>query len=161
MLEINPGLVVWTILTFLVVLVILRMAAWKPLLQMLQAREEKIRKQLEEADRARAEALALLEEHKRQLALAEEQSRRIILEGREMGDRMKAEILEKAQQSSRKMIDQAKEEIGREKQKAMQELRAEVADLAIGAASKILDANLDSPRQRVLVDAMIAEMGKQ
>jgi F-type H+-transporting ATPase subunit b len=160
MLEINPGLVVWTILTFLVVLVILRMAAWKPLLQMLQAREEKIRKQLEEADRARAEALALLEEHKRQLALAEEQSRRIILEGREMGDRMKAEILEKAQQSSRKMIDQAKEEIGREKQKALVELRAEVADLAIGAAGKILAANLDTPRQRALVDAMIPEVGK-
>jgi F-type H+-transporting ATPase subunit b len=58
------------------------------------------------------------------------------------------------------MIDQAKEEIGREKQKALVELRAEVADLAIGAAGKILAANLDTPRQRALVDAMIPEVGK-
>lgn len=161
MLEINPGLIVWTILTFLVVLAILRVAAWKPLLQALQAREEKIRNQLDEAERARADALALLQENKEQLAKAEDQAQRIIREGRDLGERLKAEILDKAQQSSRQMIDQAKDEISREKERALQELRGEVADLAIGAAGKILATNLDTPRQRALVDAMIAEVGKR
>jgi F-type H+-transporting ATPase subunit b len=77
-----------------------------------------------------------------------------------MGERLKAEILDKAQQSSRQMVDQAKEEIRREKDGALQELRAEVADLAIGAAGKLLDANLDSHKQRALVDAAIRQMGK-
>jgi F-type H+-transporting ATPase subunit b len=161
MMEINPGLMVWTILTFLVVLVVLRLAAWKPLLAALQAREDKIRNQLDEAERARVEALALLNENKEQMAKAEEQAQRIIREGRDLSERLKAEMLEKAQQSSRQLIDQAKDEIAREKERVLQELRGEVADLAIGAAGKILATNLDTPRQRALVDAMIAEVGKR
>jgi F-type H+-transporting ATPase subunit b len=77
-----------------------------------------------------------------------------------MGERLKAEILEKANQSSRHLVEQAKEEIGREKEKALAQLRAEVTDLAIGAAGKILDANLDTPRQRQLAEAAIKELSK-
>ena len=78
MLDLNPGLIIWTIVTFLVAMLILRRYAWKPLLGALAAREEKIRSQLEQAEHAQAEAQRLLEEHQRALAAAEEQSQRII-----------------------------------------------------------------------------------
>jgi F-type H+-transporting ATPase subunit b len=158
MFEINPGLIVWTIVTFVAALVILRAAAWNPLLAALAAREDRIRTQIAEADRARREAERLLDENRAQLARADEQSQRMLREGRDMGERLKAEILEKAQHSSRQMVEQAKEEIRREKESALQELRAEVADLAIGAAGKLLDANLDTPKHRAMVDDAIRRM---
>lgn len=158
MLEINSGLILWTILTFVIVLIILRKAAWKPLLGALAAREESIRASLREAEDARAQAARLLEENKRQLAQAEQQSRRIIMEGRDMGDRLKGEILEKANATTRVMIEQAKEEIRREKDAALTQLRSEATDLVIAAAGKILDANLDTPKQRQLADAAIREI---
>jgi len=147
-------------LLFLVVLAILRFTAWKPLLAALTSREEKVRSSLERAEKAQQEAQRLLDENQRQLALAEEQSERIIREGREMGEKLKGEIVEKANASSRHMIDQAKDEIAREKEKALTQLRSEVADLAIAAAGKLLDANLDTPKQRQLVDAAIRELNK-
>jgi F-type H+-transporting ATPase subunit b len=160
MLDINPGLILWTIVTFVIVLIILRLTAWKTLLGALTAREEKIRTSIEQAESARLEAQRLLEENKRQLALAEDHSQRVIREGRDMGERLKAEILEKANSSARHVIEQAKDEIAREKEKALTQLRTEVADLVIGAAGKILDANLDTPKQRQLVDAAIKDLNK-
>jgi F-type H+-transporting ATPase subunit b len=160
MLDINPGLILWTIITFVLVLAVLRIAAWKPLLGALAAREEAIRNSLREAEDARADAHRLLEENRRQLALAEEQAQRIVREGRGMGDRLKTEILEKADASSRHMIEQAKEEIRREKDAALLKLREEVSDLALLAAGKILDANLDTPKQRQLADSALKEITK-
>jgi F-type H+-transporting ATPase subunit b len=160
MLDINPGLILWTIITFVIVLIILRLTAWKTLLEALTAREEKIRTSIEQAESSRLEAQQLLEENKRQLALAEDHSQRVIREGRDMGERLKAEILEKANNSARHVIEQAKDEIAREKEKALTQLRTEVADLVIGAAGKILDANLDTPKQRQLVDAAIKDLNK-
>jgi F-type H+-transporting ATPase subunit b len=160
MLEINPGLILWTIVTFIILLVVLRAVAWKPLLSALTAREERIRTSLQQADKAQQEAERLLEENKRQLAQAEEQSQRIMKEGREMGERLKTEIIQKADASAGHMVEQAKEEIRREKDAALAELRGEVADLAIMAAEKVLDANLDSPKQRQLVDSVIQDINK-
>ncbi len=160
MLDINPGLVLWTIITFLVVLAILRAYAWKPMLGALNEREEKIRSSLAHAEEAQKQAQKLLDDHKRQLAQAEEHAQRLISEGREMGDRLKAEILEKANASSRHMIDQARDEIQREQEAALTQLRTEVADLAVLAAGKLLDANLDTPKQRQLVDDAIDEISR-
>ena len=161
MLDLNPGLIIWTIVTFLVAMLILRRFAWKPLLGALAAREEKIRTQLERAEHAQAEAERLLEEHRRELAAAEEQSQRIIREGRTLAEQMKSDIVEKANTSARLLIDQAKGEIQREKDSALEDLRAEVADLAIMAAGKILDANLDTPKQRQMVDAVIRDINRE
>jgi len=160
MLEINPGLILWTIITFLLLVVVLRAVAWKPLLGALTAREQAIKTSLEDAERARDEARRLLEENARELARAEERSQSIIREGRELGERLKAEILEKAESSGRHMVEQAQEEIRREKQAALVQLRTEVADLALLAAGKMLDANLDTPKQRQLVEAAINSLQK-
>ena len=158
MLDLNPGLIVWTIITFLAVLVILSKTAWKPIVGALTKREEEIRTSIEQAEKANAEAQRLLEENKRQLALAEAKAQAAMREGREMGEKLKAEIIEKAHASSRQMIEQAKEEIRREKDSALTQLRGEVADLAVTAASKIIDANLDVNKHRSLVDTAIGDI---
>ncbi|MBK7258885.1 MAG: F0F1 ATP synthase subunit B [Ignavibacteriae bacterium] len=160
MLDINPGLILWTILTFVIVLVILRRTAWKPLLTALKEREDSIRTSLHDAEEARNQAQKLLDENKKLMATAETQSQKIIKEGRDMAERLKAEILEKANASSQQMVLQAREEIQREKESALTQLRSEVADLAITAAGKILDANLDPAKQRAIVDAAIRDINK-
>jgi F-type H+-transporting ATPase subunit b len=161
MLEINPGLILWTILTFLVLLVILRMMAWKPLIHALTAREERIRVALQQAEEARRASKDLLEENRRQMANAEEEAQRILREGRELAEKMKGEIVERASSSARTIVEQARDEIRREKEAAITELRAEVADIAITAAGKLLDENLDTPKQRTLVDNVIRDLQKE
>jgi F-type H+-transporting ATPase subunit b len=160
MFEINPGLIVWTIITFLILLVVLRAVAWKPLVRALTTREEKIRTALLQAEEAQRRAEQLLAENKRQMAEAEGQAQHIIKEGRLMGERIKTEIVDRANQASRQMIAQATEEINREKESALKELRTEMADLVITATGKILDANLDTPKQRALVDTVIKQIAK-
>jgi F-type H+-transporting ATPase subunit b len=84
----------------------------------------------------------------------------VIKEGRDLGERLKAEILEKANASSRDLVAQAKDEIQREKEAALVQLRTEVGELAVAAAGKILDANLDTAKQHALADAAIKELTK-
>jgi F-type H+-transporting ATPase subunit b len=158
MLEVHGGLIIWTIITFVAVLAILSKVAWKPLLHALTSREEHIRTALLQAEEAQAEAKRLLEENKRQLAQAEAHAQQVIREGREMGEKMKADIVEKAHTSARSMVEQAKEEIRREKDAALHQLRGEVADLAVIAAGKIIDASLDVNKHRQLVDNVIKDI---
>ena len=158
MLEINPGLIFWTIVTFLAVLAVLSKVAWKPLMHALTSREEQVRTSLEQAENANAEARKLLEENKRQLAQAEAHAQQAMREGREMGEKLKAEIIDKANASARNMVEQAKEEIRRERDAALMQLRGEVADLAVTAAGKIIDANLDVNKHRQLVDSVIKDI---
>ncbi len=158
MLEINPGLIFWTIVTFLAVLAILSKVAWKPLMLALTSREDGIRTALQQAENANAEAKVLLEENKRQLAQAEAQAQQAMREGREMGEKLRLEIIEKANTSARGMVEQAKEEIRRERDAALIQLRSEVADLAVTAAGKIIDANLDVNKHRQLVDNVIKDI---
>ncbi len=160
MLELNPGLIAWTIITFLLLVTVLRAFAWKPILGALKTREEGIRTTLERAEEARNEAARLLEEHRRQLQQAEQEGHRIMSESRALGDKLKEEIVTQAHQQSQRMIDQAKEEISRDKDAALSQLRSEVASLAITAAEKILDESLDDARHRKIVDAYLNQLPK-
>jgi F-type H+-transporting ATPase subunit b len=160
MLDVNPGLIVWTIVTFVLLVIVLRAYAWKPLLGALQQREEHVRSSLERAEQARAEAERILEDNRKQLANAGAEASRILAEGRSLGEKLKNELLEQANRQSRKMIDQAKQEIDREKDAALEKLRSEVASLAIGAAEKILDETLDEKRHRKIVDGYLRDLPK-
>ncbi len=155
LLNLNPGLIVWTFITFFIVLFVLKKFAWKPLLSMLEKREEGIKSDIQRAEHAREEAERLLTEHKKNLQNAEVEARRIIDEARTMAKQLKEEIVESAQASAHNLTVQAKAEIQREKETALRQLRDEVADLAIQAAGKILDESLDDARHRKIVDTYI------
>lgn len=160
MLELNPGLTIWTIVTFLALLLLLRAFAWKPILNALTNRENTIRESLERAEHAQETAERILAENNKRLAEAEEESRRIIAQGREAAEHVKSEITQRAHDEAQTMIQQAKAEIDRSKVAALQELRTEIASLAVQAAGKILDETLDEAKHRKVIDKVIDNLPK-
>jgi F-type H+-transporting ATPase subunit b len=158
MLNPNPGLIVWTIITFALLVIVLRAFAWKPLLEALQKREDSVRDSLHRAEQARAEAERLIEENRRQLALAGQEGKRILNESRTLAQQLQKELTDKAQEQSRKMIDQARAEIERNKDAALVQLRGEVAALALGAAEKILSETLDDAKHRRIIDTYLNDL---
>ena len=161
MLDINPGLMIWTVITFIVLLFVLKKLAWKPLLQALTAREEKIRESLEQAEHARHEAQRLIEENQKQMTQAQGEFQRMMREAREEADKLRAKRKQDAEAEARKIVEQGKMEIEREKEAALNQLRNEVADLAIGAAGRILDEELDEKKHRKLVDSFLTGLPRQ
>jgi F-type H+-transporting ATPase subunit b len=161
MLEVNPGVAIWTIVTFLLLVAILKKVAWKPIIEALNKREESIRTALEDAQRAREEAQRLIEENKRNLARAEEEVQKIIREGRETAEKIRAEILEKARKEADMMLERAKEEIERHREQAMLQLRAQVADLAIQIASKLIGETLTEQKHKKLVEKYLQEISSE
>jgi len=161
MLDINPGLIVWTIITFLVLLFVLKRFAWKPLLQALTSREEKIRESLEQAEHARQEAQRLIEANERQMQQAQGEFQRLMREAREEAEKLRAKRRQEADEEAKKIVDQGKMEIEREKEAALNQLRNEVANLAVRAAGRILDEELDEKKHRKLVDAYLRDLPRQ
>jgi F-type H+-transporting ATPase subunit b len=160
MLEPNPGLIIWTIVTFVLLLIVLNKFAWKPLLRALHDRESSIRGTLDHAENAKAEAEKILEENRALLAKAADEAQKILAEGRAFGEKLKQEIVDQANQQSRRMAEQARSEIERDKNAAIAQLRGEVATLAIQAAGKILNETLDEKRHRALIDESLSRLPK-
>lgn len=158
LLNIEPGLIVWTLITFVLLMIVLRAVVWKPILTMLDDREERIRDSLEQADKARAEAARSAEENLKAMESARAEAQAAILQGRETAEKVSQEVRERAEADARQLLDQAQRSIEQEKNRAVQELRNQVADLAILAAGKILDDNLDESRNRKIVDDFISDI---
>jgi F-type H+-transporting ATPase subunit b len=160
MLDINPGLIIWTIITFALLVVVLGKFAWKPLLQALQSREQEIADSLKKAEEAKKDAERMMQANKIAMEQASTETAKLIAEGRAMAEQLKNDIVAKANESAKKMLDQAKEEITREKESAMAQLRSEVADLSISVAEKILDESLDGAKQKKMVDKVLQQLQK-
>ena len=149
--SVDPGLMVWTVLTVLVLLFALSRWAWKPLLGALDAREQRIRENIQEAQRLREESELLHEEHRAQLAQARKEAQQIIAESRGAAERVGKDIEEKARQESQVILDRVRNEIERSKVAALESIRRESVEIALAAASKLIGKNLDSESDRALV----------
>jgi len=160
LLSLNPGLIIWTFITFFIVLYVLKKFAWKPLLTALEKREEGIKSDLSRAEHARQDSERLLAEHQKRLQAADAEARRIVDEARTTAEQLKADIVETAHAAARNLTVQAKAEIQREKETALAQMRGEIAGLAVQAAGKILDEVLDAERHRKIVDAFITTLPK-
>ena len=154
----DPGLIIWTIITFLLLLFILKKAAWKPLLSALQKREDTIASSLQKAEQAKVDAEKLLKEHSERLAQAEAEAQRIINEGRQLAEKIKENITSEAKAISDKIIKESKEEIEKSRQAAIESLKKDISQIAILAASKIISENLDEKVDKKLVDKMIENL---
>src|SRR6266550_2280265 len=141
--SINTGLIFWTLVVFGILLALLWKLGWPALLKAVEERERRIQQQLEEAERARAEAARLLEEHKRTTAAAHAEAQ---------------ELIAQARYEYEQLLERARKEIESEKEKAILELRREAVDLSIAAASKLIEANLDSEANRRLVMEYLASL---
>ncbi|MBF0587202.1 F0F1 ATP synthase subunit B [Prosthecochloris sp. N3] len=160
LLDPNPGLIFWTAVTFVIVLLILRKFAWGPMVGALEEREKNIQSSIDRAETAREEAEAALRKNRELLDKADADADKLIREGKEYGEKLRTDIVDKAHAEATKMIASAKEEIEQEKRRALGELRNEVADLAVQGAEKILKANLDANRQKAIVNSMIQDLSK-
>jgi len=160
LLDVNPGIAIWTVLTFVVLLIVLKMVAWKPILSALSQREDAIRESLEKADKAKEEAQKMLNENQANLAKAGEEAKAIIEQSRQFAEKLKDQMLQDSKQQSQKIIADASAEIERKKEAAFSELRGQVAEIAINAAEKILQENLDKEKQKKVVDKYISEITK-
>jgi F-type H+-transporting ATPase subunit b len=149
--SINSGLIFWTILVFGVLLVVLWRLGWPALLKSVEERERRIQQQLDEAERARAEAARLLEEHKRTIAAARSEAQEMVAKARAVAEKERETLLAKAREEYEQLLERARKEIGAEKEKAILELRREAVDLSIAAASKLIEAKLDTEANRRLV----------
>jgi len=156
--SVDPGLSLWTIAVFLLVLFILKKYAWGPILGALDAREAGIRSSIDEATNLQAEAESLLEEHRRQLADARRQAQEIVAEGRAAAERLGREIQDKARHEGDRIVERARAEIERERDKALSTVRTEAVELALAAASRLLEERLTEDRDRELVKGYLARM---
>ena len=153
----EPGLIFWTAITFILVLLILKKIAWGPIITALQDREKGIQSSIDRAHQAKDESEAILRKNRELLSKADAESDRILREGKDYAEKLRADITEKAQSEAKKMIASAKDEIEQEKRRALDVLRNEVADLAVQGAEKIIKTALDADMQKKIVNSMIQD----
>ena len=159
-LSFDPGLFMWTIVTFLIVLFILKWKAWGPLMSVLDKRAEDIENALSAADRAKEDAEKASQDYEKLVQKAHSEAQQIIADSKAAGERVKNEVESAAKEKAEEMIGKAKTQIEAESQKAIQEIKSSVVDLSIEAAEKILEKNLDSEDNRKLVDQTLDSIGQ-
>ena len=158
--DINTGLSFWTLVVFGILVFLLSKFAWGPILGAVEARENRIQSALDESASQREEAARLLQEHKAQLADARRQASEILAEGRSAAERLRKELEEKARADAQGIVDAARREIDREKDRALAELRRESVDLALAAAGKLMGERLDDAGHRDMVVGYLDQMGE-
>jgi F-type H+-transporting ATPase subunit b len=158
--DVNLVLSIATVVLFALFALVLTKLGWKPLLDMIEERERGIRQAVEGAHKANTEAQALLVQHKETLREAGQQREDILKQAFADADQARQNLLAQAKADSERLLEKAKEQIQREKQLALTEIRGEIANLAIGAAAKIVQSSLTEDAQRKLVDEFIEGLPK-
>lgn len=160
LLSVNPGLIIWTIVIFLLFVFLLKKLAWKPLLGALTQREQSILNAIENAEKLNKEAELLIEQNKKNIADANAQSMKIINESKDIANKVREELIQKANEDSRKMLENAKAEIEKQKDSALNELKDKISDIAVQAAGKIIAENLDANKQKELIGEFLSKVTK-
>ena len=155
--DINPGLTLWTGITFLVLLVVLGKFAWGPIVKLLAERERTIRDAIDSAKKERAEAERMLAEQKESLVRAQREAAEIAKRNAQEVEKLRQELTDRARKEADELIATARRQVAEEISKARAELKAQVVDLAIDAAARLVKANLDEKAQRALVEEYIAQ----
>jgi F-type H+-transporting ATPase subunit b len=160
MFQLEPGLMIWTVISFIVLLILLWKVAYKPITRALKKREETIRNSLEEAKQSSESAQALVQKYESQIAQAREEAQKILAEGKMLGENVKKEIIQKAHEEANQIVNRAQEEIEFQKEKALTELKEKIADLTIMAASKVMGKTLDKKDHEQLLEEYISKVGE-
>jgi F-type H+-transporting ATPase subunit b len=151
-----PGLMIWTILFFLVVFFVLRKYAFSRIQGIIDERREHVRRAIESADEARDEAQRLLEEHRKLIAEARGQGEAILAEARKTRESMEQRMREETEAERQRRLEETRKEIAAETARALQQIRAEVADLTLEAASRVVGRTLDAKRDQELIEEALA-----
>jgi F-type H+-transporting ATPase subunit b len=152
------GLMAWTLIIFIVLLVVLAKFAFGPITAAVEAREKALEDAIGAAKRDREEAARLLAEHRASLEASRGEAQKIIADARAAAERVRTDLVEQAHQEQSHMLARARSEIESEKARAITELRREAVELAIAGAGKVIGKNLDQPSNRQLVESFLASV---
>jgi F-type H+-transporting ATPase subunit b len=158
--DINGGVIIWTVVIFVILLALLYRLGYPGLLRMVEERERRIQKQLEDAEKANAEAQRLLEEHRKQIAAARNEAQEILAKAKTVSQKERETLLAKAREEYDALLNRARKDIDAEKEKAILALRQEAVELSIAAASRVIEANLDTDANRKLVSEFLESIGQ-
>ena len=154
----DPGLFIWTIVTFLVLLALLAKFAWRPLLAALDSRQETIRKSLDDAQQAKQELERLNLESAQIINRARGEAEAVITQSRSDGDRLREEIRAKARTEADHIVKNAERQIQLETSRALEQIRREAVDLSVMIASKIIQRNLTKEDNERLIDEALRQV---
>ncbi len=150
--EIRPGLIFWTLVTFGLVILVLRAKAWKPIIDLVEERERQITNAIESAKKERAEAERLLAEQKTAIAEARREAAELMRKNQVEVERFRQELIAKSRKEADELMASAMRQIQEEKIKALNEVKSRAVDLAIDVASKLIEERLDDNKHRSMAE---------
>ena len=156
----DPGLIIWTWLTFFIVLAILARKAWGPMITALEKRENRIRDSLSEADRVRRESDELTAKMEDELKKSRVAAKQIMARAREAGERVRLELEDAARGKAAEFMARAKDQLEAERERTLREIRSNVVDLSISMAGKVMERNLSTEDNRRLVEESLRQLGQ-
>lgn len=157
MLDFDFWSIFWAVLNILILFILLRIFLFKPINKMLDDRTQSIKKDIDDAERAKKEAEELRQQYADSISNAKEEAEEIRKEAHEKAESERAAIIRKSHEEADEIVSAASETIENERKRVIQQAHTQIADLAIEAASKVVGANLDDDKNRKLVDEFLAE----
>ncbi len=158
LISVTPGLMIWTIVCFLITLYVLKRFAFGPIQKMIDERREQIRQSIEAADAARDESRKLLEEHRQLIAQARGEAEAILTEARRTGESMEQRMREETEADRQRRIEETRKEIAAETARALEQIRSEVAELTLEAASRVVGRSLSAAQDRELIAEAVGSL---
>ena len=156
--EVRPGLIFWTLVTFIIVAIILRAKAWGPILSLVEEREKQIASSIEAAKRERAEAEKLLAEQKTAIAEARRDAQEMLRRNQQEVEKFREELMARSRKEAEEFKASAQREIQEQKAKAIAEVKAMTVDLSIEVASKLLNERLDDSKHRAMAEQFVQSL---
>jgi len=158
LIQVTPGLMIWTIVCFLITLFVLKRYAFGPIQKGIDERRERIRASLDEADRAREEARRLLEEHRALIGRAQTDAEEILSEARHVADANERRMREDLEEDRQRRLEDTRKQIEAETRRALEQIRLEVVDLSMLAATKVTRKSLDDADHKRLIEEAVGEL---
>ncbi len=158
LIEVVPGLMIWTLIAFGITFFVLKRYAFGAIQKALDERRERIRRSLEEAEQARAEAHRLIEEHRSLMGQARGEAEQILGEARRVADAQRERVREETEADRQRRLEETRRQIEAETQRALEQIRAEVAELTLEATAKVTGKVLDQGDHRRLIDDAIRDL---
>ncbi len=158
LIQVTPGLMIWTIVCFLITLFVLKRYAFGPIQKAIDERRDRIRASLDEADHAREEARRLLEEHRALISRAQTDAEQILSEARRVADANERRMREELEADRQRRLEETRKQIDAETRRALEQIRLEVVDLSLLAATKVTRKALDDADHKRLIEEAVGEL---
>jgi F-type H+-transporting ATPase subunit b len=158
LIQVTPGLMIWTIVCFLITFYVLRRYAFGPIQNLIDTRRERIQNALDEADHAREEARNLLEQHRKLIGQAKSDAEEILGEARRVADAQRERVREETEEDRQRRLEETRRQIEQATHQALGQIRNEVGKLSLAAAEKITRKSLTDADQQRLIDDALAEI---